>query len=209
MITTVTIIEDDRVFSTTLSKIINSNELISCMAIYHNAKTALQEFPNNPTDIILMDIQLPDDSGIKLTAHFKKQFPNTFIIMCTNFDDDEKVFDSLKAGANGFIIKLENPEKISEYILEVMLGGAPMTMGIAKKVIQYFSKQESEKIKLEALTLKENELLALLSTGNYYKEIAEKMNISLNTVKKHCGNIYHKLHVNNRTEAINLLKGSK
>lgn len=205
MLTTVTIIEDDSFFASTLSKIINSNKDTACVAIYANASTALREFPINPTDIILMDIQLPDDSGINLTAKFKSQFPHTSIIMCTNFDDDEKVFNSLKAGANGFVIKSENAEKISEYIQEVMHGGAPMTMGIAKKVIQYFNKQESEKIKLEALTSKENELLELLSKGNYYKEIAQEMNISINTVKKHCGNIYRKLHVNNRTEAIILL----
>lgn len=204
MLTTVSIIEDDSTFALLMKQIIDAEQSMACTSIYNNAESAMKELPNHPTDVILMDIQLPDDTGINLTAHFKKLFPSTYIIMCTSFDDDEKVFSSLKAGANGYIIKLDNPESIVQSIEEVIHGGAPMSMGIAKKVIQSFSKSSEGQHKLEILTPKENELLELLSKGSYYKEIADCMHIGIDTVKKHCGNIYKKLQVNNRTEAINI-----
>ena len=207
MLTTVTIIEDDKTFANLLKHVIDTNGDMACVAIYANAETALKNFANTPSDVILMDIQLPDDTGINLTAYFKKQYPETYIIMCTSFDDDDKIFSSLKAGANGYIVKMDDPENMVSSIQEVMHGGAPMSKGIAKKVIQFFNKQEPEKAKLEILTPKENELLVFLSTGLYYKEIGDRMNIGINAVKKHCGNIYRKLQVNNRTEASNIYLG--
>lgn len=204
MTTSITIIEDDKSFATLLSKILLAESDFICPNIFHNTQSALHQFPENPTDIILMDIQLPDGTGINLTSTFKKEFPETYIIMCTSFDDDEKIFDSLKAGANGYLVKTDTPENIVSAIHEVMQGGAPMSMGIAKKVIQHFRQQELDKPNLEILTKKENELLLHLSKGLFYKEIADLMNVSLDTIKKHCGNIYRKLSVSNRTEAINI-----
>lgn len=204
MITTITIIEDDSTFAGLIKQIISSTNNFACTSIYPNAEKALQEFPESPTDIILMDIQLPDESGINLTKHFNKLYPETHIIMCTSFDDDDKIFNSLKAGASGYLVKSDSPDKIIESIGEVLKGGAPMSMGIAKKVIQYFQQKEQERTKIENLTPKENELIEHLSKGLFYKEIAEIMNVGIDTIKKHCGNIYKKLSVSNRTEAINI-----
>jgi DNA-binding NarL/FixJ family response regulator len=124
--------------------------------------------------------------------------------MNTSFDDDENIFQALKSGASGYIIKTDSSDKIIESIRDVLQGGAPMSSGVAKKVIQFFSKLPAAASSLEELTPKENQILELLSKGYYYKEISGELNISLDTVKKHCGNIYRKLQVNNRTEAINI-----
>jgi DNA-binding NarL/FixJ family response regulator len=205
MITTVTIIEDDRRYAKLLKEIIDKDEALACMAIYYNCEAALTGFNESPTDLIIMDIQLPDGNGIDLTAQFKKMHPSLHIVMNTSFDDDERVFNSLKVGANGYVIKMDDPDNIVVSIKEVLQGGAPMSMSIARKVVEYFNKQELKVERLEELSDKENELLYLLSKGLLYKEIGKKMNIAMNTVKKHCGNIYRKLQVNNRTEAIILL----
>lgn len=205
MITTVTIIEDDRKYAGLLKEIIDKDKEMACIATYFNCETALTGFKENPTNVIIMDIQLPDGNGIDLTAQFKKLHSPLHIIINTSFDDDQRVFNSLKVGANGYIIKMDDPDNIVGSIKEVLQGGAPMSMSIARKVVEYFNKREIKAERLEALSDKENELLYLLSKGLLYKEIGEKMNIAMNTVKKHCGNIYRKLQVNNRTEAIILL----
>jgi two-component system, NarL family, response regulator LiaR len=203
MITTVSIIEDDPKFGFLLKKIIESDNALVCVGIYQNLKSSLTELAEKTPDVMLLDIQLPDGLGSEYVDTLKKISPQTHFIMCTSFEDDDYIFESLKRGASGYLIKSESPEKIIESIKDVLEGGAPMSSTIARKVVSHFRVQTQQ---LENLTPKENELLAHLANGFFYKEIAIKMNIGIDTVKKHASSIYRKLHVNNRTEAVNKFK---
>lgn len=207
MITSVSIVEDDAVFLNMVSELIEKDANLTLSGKYMTVSEALLELSNSFTDVVLMDIQLPDGSGIDVVKNLKAKHPNCHIIMNTSFDDDAKIFDSLKAGASGYIVKTDRPEKLLESVHDVVQGGAPMSAGIARRVVQFFSTLPSVKSSLDELTAKENELLQLLSKGFLYKEIAHQLNVSIDTVKKHAGNIYRKLHVSNRTEAINKLTG--
>ncbi len=129
--------------------------------------------------------------------------PETHFIMCTSFEDDEKIFNSLKAGAMGYLVKGESMDKILSSIRDVYSGGAPMSFSIARRVLQHFEKKLPEIKGFDELTKREQEILELLSQGFLYKEIADQKCISMDTVKKHVGNIYRKLHVSNKVEAIN------
>jgi two-component system, NarL family, response regulator LiaR len=207
MLHTVTIIEDDNTFANLIKGIIDQSPELACVGVYRNAESAKTNFPETPSDVIIMDIQLHEESGIELTAYFKQRYPEVYIIMCTTFDNNESIFGSLKAGANGYIVKMDNPENIVHSIQEVLHGGAPMSMGIAKKVIQFFNKPDEEKARLENLSPKENIVLEQLAKGAYYKEIAELLQVEVDTIKKHCSSIYRKLQVSNRQEASNVLMG--
>ena len=206
MFISISIVEDDEKFAKVLKETLESEKDFVVSFIYPNAATAYKGLQENPTDIILLDIQLPDGRGSDIVSVLKPQMPNTHFIMNTSYDEDELIFESLKGGAGGYIVKTDSLDKIVGAIWDVMAGGAPMSAGIAKKVIQYFSKPVQKK-QMEGLTSKEMEILEHLSKGLFYKEISAELNITLDTVKKHCGNIYRKLEVSNRTEAINLYLG--
>lgn len=202
-ITTISIIEDDIKYGLLLKKLIEFEKDLVCTAIYTNLKSSLNDLASNTPDVVLLDIQLPDGLGSEYIQVLKKVSPETLFVMCTSFDDEDYIFDSLKNGASGYLIKSDTPEQIIQAIRDVLHGGAPMSSTIAKKVVQYFQVQTKQ---LQELTPKENELLGLLAQGLYYKEIATKMSISIDTVKKHASTIYKKLEVSNRTEAINRYK---
>jgi two-component system, NarL family, response regulator LiaR len=198
----ISILEDDKTFSHILASFINADESLQVSSIYHNCAHVVAQFPQAPTPIAIVDIQLPDGSGIDVVAKLKPLHPDTCFMMCTSFDDDEKIFASLKAGASGYIVKTDDPENIVAHIHDAINGGAPMSAGIALRVVKYF--QQATPSPLAELTPKENIVLQQLSKGFLYKEIATQENITIDTIKKHCGNIYKKLHVNNKTEAINI-----
>ncbi|HOZ51334.1 MAG TPA: response regulator transcription factor [Chitinophagaceae bacterium] len=202
MKTTISIVEDDDFFIEILNESIIKDSKFSVEAIYKNYESAMKGFPLNPTDIMLVDVQLPDELGIHLISRFKSKFPLVHFIICTSFIDADFIFKGLKAGAIGYIHKSEAMNSITEAIHEAIDGGAPMSANVARKVVDFFYK--SAKNGLDILTSKENEILSLLAEGYLYKEIGGKLGISLDTVKKHTSNIYRKLHVHNRTEAINL-----
>jgi two-component system, NarL family, response regulator LiaR len=183
---------------------INADNSLHVAANYNCCKDAKVNFCAAPSNIAIIDIQLPDGSGIDVVAHLKPLHPDTIFIMCTSFDDDEKIFASLKAGANGYIVKTDDPENIVAYIHDALAGGAPMSAGIALRVVKYFQQINNPK-PLAQLSEKENIILVHLSKGYLYKEIADMEHLAIDTIKKHCGNIYKKLHVNNKTEAINIL----
>lgn len=203
MLTTVSIIEDDLKYAQLMKKLIESEQDMACIGIYGNLKSSLTELAETLPDVVLLDVQLPDGLGSEYVDVLKKVSPETHFIMCTSFPDDDYLFESLKRGASGYIIKSDSPDQIIDAIHDVLKGGAPMSTAIAKKVISHFRVQTQE---LKELTPKENELLGLLSQGLFYKEIASQMHIGLDTVKKHASTIYKKLHVSNRTEAVNKLK---
>ncbi len=199
----VAIVEDDKNYNNALKKIIDFQEDMFCSAQFFNGKNAKNELENLAPDVILMDIQLQDMLGISIIEELKKSMPNSQFIMCTSFEDDEKIFSSLRAGATGYLIKGESMERILYAIREINSGGAPMSFSIAKRVLQHFQKTKADAVDLNCLTKTEVEVLELLAQGFLYKEIADKKFISIDTVKKHINNMYRKLQVSNKVEAVN------
>ncbi len=199
----VSIVEDIPEVREGLERLIkNSNDFL-LIGSYSNAENAEKALPLNIPDIVIMDINLPGKSGIECIAAIKDQCTGTQFIMFTIFEDDEKVFNALEAGAHGYLLKKTPKEKILEALKELNEGGSPMSTQIARKVLKSFQNNKAQNKEADILTKKENEILDLLSKGFLYKEIADKTAISINTVKQHIHNIYEKLHVQNRTEAIN------
>ena len=196
----VSIIEDDSRFRGSLVVLINGAEGFCCAGEYPNAEVALREIPKNWPDVLLMDINLPRMSGIMCVSRLKAMKPGLQVIMLTAYVDSQQIFDSLKAGASGYLIKKTPPAEIVEAIAEVHSGGAPMSTAIARQIVQYFHQQQSPEMR--SLTTRECELLGLLAKGHSDKEIADMLSISCLTVRTHLRNIYDKLHAKSRTDAV-------
>lgn len=198
------IVEDDRDLREALCMMIQFTEHYELAGSFENAEKALQFLPEAEPDAILMDINLPGENGIQCVNKLKNSNPNYLVLMCTSYEDDEKIFKSLEAGASGYILKTEGPAKIINALDELFDGGSPMSSSIARKVVASFSKMESQNRLTETLTTREKEILELLAKGQMNKEVANLLDISTGTVRKHIQNIYEKLHVNTRVEAVNL-----
>lgn len=196
------IVEDNRDLREALAMMIQFTDDFELSGSYPNAETAMQEIPETPTDAVLMDINLPGSSGIECVAYLKRQNPDLLFLMCTSFEDDQRIFKSLEAGASGYILKTDGPTRIIFALQDLFDGGSPMSSSIARKVVASFSKFNHPQDMV--LTLRETEILQLLSTGKMNKEVADALEISHGTVRKHIQNIYQKLHVNTRVEAVNL-----
>ncbi len=199
---TVIIVEDNQGLRQQLLQILNSAPDIQCAGAYVSGEAALPEILQKKPDVVLMDIKLPGMSGIQCVAEIKKAMPGIQILMVTVYEDSERIFRALKAGANGYLIKSSPPEQLLESIRDVYKGGAPMSSHIARKVVQHFhllgpSVQESEN-----LSPREQEVLDLLALGFIYKEIGSKLNISSETVRTYVKNICQKMHVRSRLEAV-------
>lgn len=171
---------------------------------YANAEEALKMVPMVKPDVVLMDINLPGASGITCVNALKAMYPDMLFMMCTAYEDNEKIFDSLKAGATGYILKTEGPSKILEALDDIIAGGSPMSSSIARKVVASFNNMSNDNQIIEALSDREKEVLDHLAKGLIGKEVADALNISWGTVRKHVQNIYKKLQVNTRVEAVNL-----
>jgi RNA polymerase sigma factor (sigma-70 family) len=196
------IIEDEIEISDSLKLLINGSEGFSCIDTFETAKEALEKIPALHLDVVLTDIHLGDKTGIDCVAELKPQCPDTQFLMCTSFEDTDSVFKALKAGATGYLTKTTQPSKLLDAIVEVYKGGSPMSSHIARKIVASF--QETEKnTELEKLSQREQEILQLLSKGLRYKEIADKLSVSTETIRTHIRNIYQKLQVNSRTDALN------
>jgi DNA-binding NarL/FixJ family response regulator len=202
-LTTVAIVEDDPDVSKSLREIIDNAPGYRCACVCPDAKTALLEIPHHRPDVVLMDINLPGESGIACTARLKHALPALQIIMLTIFRDPEALFQSLKAGACGYLLKRSNPGTILEAIAEVRSGGSPMSGEIARMVVEAFHEHKAPSTDAEQLSLREEEVLMLLSRGLSNKEIGDQLHIAKDTVRAHLRNIYEKLHVRCRVEAIN------
>ena len=170
---------------------------------YKTAEEALYDIPRLKPDIVIMDISLPGMNGIECIRQVKDKSPSTQFMMFTVYENDEKVFEALKAGASGYLLKNTGLIQLIESLKELHIGGSPMSANIARKLVTVFRGQQKEAEPVEILSNRENEILQLLSKGLLYKEIAEKLTISVSTVRQHIHHIYEKLHVQNRTEAIN------
>jgi DNA-binding NarL/FixJ family response regulator len=203
---TIAIIEDLKDVALELKDLFNEEEDMSCRQIYHSAEEAVTFLPKSPADVVIVDIGLPGISGIEAIITLRDKLPETQFCMFTVFEDDEKIFKSLQAGAKGYILKNSSPKKILNSARELFSGGSPMNPEIARKVIDAFTQPKQNKSQTShlPLTSRELQLLELLSKGLLYKEIGVELGITTGTVKQHIHKIYDKLHVNNRTEAINL-----
>lgn len=194
----VSLIEDDADIRQGLKLLLKGAPGFSCVAAYSDCETALREIVEDPPDVLLMDIQLPGMSGIEGVRRLKKLLPELDVIMLTIHDDDKRVFESLCAGACGYLVKTTPPAKILESIKEVRNGGAPMSANIARLVIQSFQRSVAD----NALTARELEILSQLCRGKSYKMIAAALHVSKGTVHSHLKKIYKKLEVSSMTEAV-------
>jgi len=199
------IVEDDLITLQNLSAFIGTTPDFELVGSFTSAEEALLKIDFSSIDVLLTDIELPAKSGIELIGYLKPTYMRMQCVVLTVFEDDEHVFNALKAGATGYILKGSRPSKLLDAIDEVMTGGSPMTGTIARKVMESF--RQKEVLQSEHLTERENGLLQKLSEGLRYKEIANELNISAETVRTHIRNIYQKLQVQSRTEAINKLRG--
>ena len=204
---TIIIVEDTKEIVQTITRIIEQEDDLLLLASFDNAEDSIPSIRKEQPDIVIMDINLPGMNGIECIRSLTDDCPHTQFMIFTIYENDEKIFDALAVGANGYILKKHVHEKLVDAIRELHAGGAPMSMSIARKVLARFNQKKTV---LDLLTKKENEILLLLSKGFLYKEIAAKMTITTGTVTQHIHNIYGKLHVSNRTEAINkFLEGRK
>jgi len=190
-----------------LNQFISLNPEFKVLDTFKTAEEALYEIPRLQPDIVIMDINLPGMNGIECIRQIKHKSPRTQFMMFTVYENDEKVFEALKAGASGYLLKNTGLVQMIEALNELHNGGSPMSTTIARKLVTVFREQEKNLTPVEALSNRENEILQLLSKGLLYKEIAEQLSISTSTVRQHIHNIYEKLHVQNRTEAINKALG--
>ncbi len=202
---TICIIEDLIEIQKGLQSIIETDSRFRLLQSFENAEDAIAQLPLLNPDIVLTDINLPNKSGIDCITEIKAKIPNSQFIMFTIYEDNDQVFEALKAGANGYILKNTSPEKIIEALVELNDGGSPMSPKIARKVLSSFNISNNNVCEL--ISKRELEVLELLSKGFLYKEIADKLNIAISTVKRHLNHIYAKLQVQNKTEAVNKLYG--
>lgn len=195
------IVDDQKIILETISAIIEQSADINILATFSNGEAFIEEFDDYKPDVTLMDIDLPGISGIEAIFTVKSAYPRSKFLVLTVFNDDEKVFNALKAGAGGYLLKKHSFDYLIENIRELHEGGAPMSPEIAKKVIAYF-RNDNCKVILNKLTEKEKIVLQMLVDGFLYKEIADKLNVTIDAIKKHAHNIYEKLQVRTRSEAI-------
>jgi DNA-binding NarL/FixJ family response regulator len=199
---TVAVVEDDAGLRQQLVQILNAAPDIRCVGAFITGEEALKQIPALGPDVVLMDIRLPGMSGIECVAALKRLAPALQIIMVTVYEDSERIFRALKAGANGYLVKSSPPAQLLEAIRDVYAGGSPMSSHIARKVVQYFHLIGPAPTQKQNLSAREQQVLDLLSTGFIYKEIADKLSIGVETVRTYVKNICQKMHVRNRVEAV-------
>jgi len=202
MATTVSIVEDNDQLRGTLARLINREEGFRCLSQFATAEAALEALPTEKPNVVLMDINLPGINGVECVRRLKQLAPATQVVMLTAYEDTENIFNALAAGANGYLLKRAPRAELLDALREVCAGGSPMTTHIARKVVQSFQKAGPSPQPTENLSAREQEVLDCLSHGFLYKEIAEKLGISYETVHTYIRRIYEKLQVRTRTEAV-------
>ena len=198
----VSIVEDNRGTRESLAELLGRSPALRCVGTHPNGEQALQSIPAEQPDVVLMDINLPGMSGVECVGRLKEQMPRLQVLMLTTYEESDLIFDSLRKGASGYLLKNMPPAEILQAVEQVHVGGAPMSMRIARKVVNHFQQIEQAASEVEKLTKREHEILALLAKGYLYKEIADQLAISPSTVRAHLHTIYEKLHVQSRTEAV-------
>lgn len=204
-IITVTIVDDDPAFAQCVRMLVDGNPGMTCQNHYQDGAEAINKMPADCPEVALIDLQMPGISGIECIRQLRPVLPHTFFMALTSRSDDEHIFEALKAGATGYLLKRSAPSEILEAILEVRSGGSPMSSYIARRVVQSFLPNKEAQPPIEKdkqLTVREEEILKLLTQGFQYKEIAHQLNISLDTVRTYIRRIYQKLQVHSRMEAV-------
>ena len=196
------VVEDDRGLREQIAKLLETAADIDCLGLFSSAEEALPKIVEKQPDVVLMDIKLPGMSGIQCVAEIKKACPEMQVIMVTVYEDSERIFRALKAGASGYIIKSDSPDQLVEAIRDVYKGGAPMSISIARKVVKHFHMIGISPLETDNLSHREREVLELLAQGFIYKEIGDKLKIGVTTVRTYVKNICHKMHVRSRVEAV-------
>ncbi len=200
----VVIVDDDEEIRASLATLIRRASNLKLIGDYANAETALKEIPRHVPDVVIMDINLPGMKGFECVRQLKATRPEVQFLMLTVYEDSDSLFNSLKAGASGYLLKRTASAKLLEAIRDVHTGGSPMTPQLARRVVQFFSKpsESGSNSSLSELTPGEREFLGQLANGYAYKEIADRMKISIDTVRSYVRTVYEKLHVHSRTEAV-------
>ena len=202
MNTKVAIVEDKPSLCQLLTRLVKTAPGLEFVGVCKSAEDALRLIPETKPDVVIMDIQLPGMSGIACTARLRSLAPKSQVLIFTVFEDSDQIFEALKAGACGYLLKRATPDEILEAIREVKHGGAPMTPEIARRVVASFRRDPTAADERKNLTPREEEILRLLAKGYVTKEIADQLHISFDTVRSHLRHIYEKLHVRSRTEAV-------
>jgi DNA-binding NarL/FixJ family response regulator len=200
--TSIGIVEDDRAIREAITVLIDSEPDLSCAGAYASAEQALRSLGGHPVDILLLDIHLPGMQGSDAVTLFRERFPATAIVMFTVFEDDRRIFTSLCNGAAGYVLKKTPPPKLIEALREVRDGGAPISPDIARRVVELFRRMRPRELAGTELTAAEVKLLACLAEGHSYQSAAERLTVSINTVRDHIRSIYDKLHVHSKSEAV-------
>lgn len=199
---TIAIVEDDSDLRKSFEEALSASPNWSVVGCYARAETAIEKLPDAPPDACVVDIQLPGLSGIQLLRKLKPLCPHTQFLIVTVFEDADRVFNALAAGASGYVLKRDIDARLFEALDDIVAGGSPMSSGIARKVVQHFQLPVETNNDDFHLTQREKETLDLLAKGYLYKEIAHELGVRMETVSFHLGNIYKKLHVRTRTEAV-------
>ena len=198
---TIALVEDDQKTRKNLTEFLGGESRVNCVGAFPNGEAAVREIPQLKPEVALVDINLPGMSGIECVERLKKLLPKLQVLMLTKYEESDLIFSSLRAGASGYLLKKMLTVELISAIEQVYAGGAPMTMQIARKVVEHFTQIKSPTANLEKLTPREHEVLALLAKGYLYKEISDQLGISPHTFRTHQRAIYEKLHVHSRTEA--------
>jgi DNA-binding NarL/FixJ family response regulator len=198
----ISIVDDDEGIRASLATLIRRAPAFKLVADYPDAETALKDIPRRKPDVVLMDINLPGMKGVECVRQLKALVPDVQFLMLTVYEDSDSLFNSLKAGASGYLLKRTASARLLDAIRDVSSGGSPMTPQLARRVVQYFSKPPEAESPVAGLTPGEREFLDQLAKGYAYKEIADQMRISIDTVRSYVRAVYEKLHVHSRTEAV-------
>ena len=198
----VAVLEDDPITRESLVALVDRSADLSCIASWANAEDAIKDFDRHVPDVFLVDINLPGESGIAAVATLKAAHPEMQVLMLTTYEDPDSIFDSLRSGASGYLLKRSAARELVPAIHEVLTGGAPMSPQIARKVVTYFHPAQRATPEMQSLTPREQEILGCLAKGLLYKEIADQLGISVSTVRAHLHAVYGKLQVQSRTEAV-------
>lgn len=199
---TVAVVEDNRGTREGLVELLGRSQNLRCVGAYATGEDAVRDLPTQHPKVVLMDINLPGMSGVECVARLKQSMPESLVLMLTTYEESDLIFASLRAGASGYLLKNMHPSELAQAVEQVNSGGAPMSMQIARKVVNHFQQIKQPASEMEKLTKRELEILTLLAKGYLYKEIGDQLGITLSTVRAHLHTIYEKLHVQSRTQAV-------